>query len=347
MDTLINILMVIFWNLIIPTLIGYLFTDFIRQDGRDNLVLNFTFGFIAVIGMFQPITLVAIYLKLSLSLLTMIFKLLWVFLSIVSIIKNRKRFIRSIKRITEVLRRFNLFIAVAILLIIVQAYGYVSYEHIDDDDSFFVATATTSVLNDNLYIRSPYSGALYTDLPNRYILSPFSIFYAVMSKLTNLHATIYAHLYLPILLLLFVYLVYYLWGKEWFSSAKSIGVYLILISFLNIFGNYSEFTTQSFLLLRLWQGKAFLAAGMIPFILYLCYRLCKEEHVISLWIGLFLSASAASHVSSMGIFLAPVSIGCWALVDCIQTRKLKRLIAYLLCCLPCIIYGVIYLIISR
>ncbi len=341
-----NILLIVLWNLIIPTLIGFLITRLMKSDDKNNVAINFLFGFVAMLGIFQPITLIAIYLKLSLTLLTTSMKLLWGGLSIVSIVINYKRIFATINSIPIIVKKMNVYLFGALLLILLQAYSYIGYEHIDDDDAFFVATATTAVANDNLYVISPYSGAVYTKLPARYVLSPFSIYYAVMSKLTLLHATVYAHLFLPLVLLLFVYLVYYLWGKEWFDKSESLGIFLVLISIINIFGNYSEFTTQTFLLFRLWQGKAFLAAGVLPLLLYLCYKSRKENDYIIYMIGLFCTTLTASHVSSMGIFLAPVLIGCWALVDLIMTRKIMKLICYMVCCLPSILCGLLYIIIS-
>ncbi|KAB1438261.1 DUF6077 domain-containing protein [Candidatus Galacturonibacter soehngenii] len=340
-----NILLIVLWNLIVPILIGYLITKFMKSDDKNNIAINFLIGFIVMLGIFQPITLIAIYLKVSLTFLTMLVKLVWGTLSIVSIVINHKRIFVTMSHVTIVLKKFNIYLFGALLLIMLQGYSYIAYEHIDDDDAFFVATATTAVANDNLYVKSPYSGVTYKNLPDRYILSPFSIYYAVMSKLTLVHATVYAHLFLPLVLLLFVYMVYYLWGKEWFQKSESLGVYLVLISIINIFGNYSEFTTQSFLLFRLWQGKAFLAAGILPFLLYLCYKTRKEMEYL-FFIALFFGTLAASHVSSMGIFLAPLLIGCWALVDLIMTKKLTRLFCYMLCCLPSILCGLLYVIIS-
>jgi hypothetical protein len=346
METLMNILLIILWNVMIPSLIGYLVTHFMKKEDRDNIALNYVIGLIAVFGIFEPITLVAIYLKFSLTLLTNIMMFIWIVLSLVSIIINYKRFLGIVKRAPQVFGSFNIFMAGALLLILIQGYVYMEYEHIDDDDAFFVATATTAVEKNNLYVNSAYSGGVYGGLPTRYILSPFSIYYAVMNKLTGIHATIYAHLYLPIIILVFVYMIYYIWGRALFHNSRSIGMFLFLIGILNIFGNYSEFTTQSFLLLRLWQGKAVLAAGIIPFLLYVCYKLLKEEKQGAMWVVLFLTSSAASLVSSMGIFLAPLAIGCWGLVNLIQTRKIKKTFFYMVCCLPCIICGIIYIIIS-
>jgi uncharacterized membrane protein len=131
-----------------------------------------------------------------------------------------------------------------------------------------------------------------------------------------------------------------------FASSSEVGIFLFIICILNLFGNYSEFTTQSFLLLRVWQGKAILAAGIIPLIIYMCYRISADEKQRILWIFLFFTTSAACLVSSMGIFLAPISVGCWALVDLIKARKIKRTLTYFVCCLPCMVCGVIYILIS-
>lgn len=345
MEGLIKILWIILLNGIVPLLIGYLMTYFLKKEDRDNLALNYVLGLVIVFGIFEPITLIAIYLKLSLTLLTNTMSFIWIILCVLSILLNFKRFVNMSLKLPEIFKGFNLIMVVVVLLILLQAYVYVEYEHFDDDDSFFVATATTAVENNNLYVQSAYTGEVYGKLPTRYILSPFCIYFAVMTKLTGIHATIYAHLYLPVILLVFVYLIYYLWGKEFFNNSKSVGVFLFFICLMDIFGNYSEFTTQSFLLLRLWQGKAVLAAGIIPFIIYICYRMTKEENQNIFLIGLLMTCSTACLVSSMGIFLAPVAIGGWALVDLIRTKRIKKTILYLGCCLPCVICGMIYIII--
>jgi hypothetical protein len=318
----------------------------LKAEDKDNIALNYVLGVMVVMGLFEPITLIAIYLKLSFTLLVNVMQMVWIVLSIASIVLNYKRLFRIILKAPQLLRSFSVVMAVVILFILFQAYVYIGYEHVDDDDAFFVATATTTLENNNLYVNSAYSGGEYGTLPTRYILSPFSIYYAVMAKLTGLHPAIYAHLYLPVLMLLLVYFIYYIWGKVLFHDTKSVGIFLFFICVMNLFGNYSEFTTQSFLLLRLWQGKAVLAAGIIPFLLYICYRLTKDGDNKVLWLGMIMSTSAACLVSSMGIFLTPITIGCWALIELVRSRRVKNLLKYITCCLPCVICGIIYVIIS-
>ena len=79
-------------------------------------------------------------------------------------------------------------------LILIQLVVVVLYAHMDEDDAFYVGTATTAVETDTLYAYNPYTGAAYNVLPSRYILSPFPAFLAVTSRLCGgLHPAIVAH----------------------------------------------------------------------------------------------------------------------------------------------------------
>ena len=64
------------------------------------------------------------------------------------------------------------------ILILFQLVVVVLYAHMDEDDAFYVGTATTAVETDSLYAYNPYTGAAYNVLPSRYILSPFPAGYA-------------------------------------------------------------------------------------------------------------------------------------------------------------------------
>lgn len=91
-------------------------------------------------------------------------------------------------------KRFSWEMTAAILLILLQVAVLVFYAHMDADDSFYVGTATTAVETDTIFEVNPYTGALYQALPRRYVLSPFPVFLAVVSRLcAGLHPAIVAH----------------------------------------------------------------------------------------------------------------------------------------------------------
>ena len=95
---------------------------------------------------------------------------------------------------------------------------------------------------------------------------------------------------------------------------------------------------------RTWQGKAVLAGIFLP--LLICYGMTvfgKRSGEGSLPL-LFLANTGACLLSSMGIVLAPVAMGCVTLTACICRRDVSVLWKGALCCLPAVVLGIVYLI---
>ena len=68
------------------------------------------------------------------------------------------------------------------------------------------------------------------------------------------------------------YGIYYLIGYELFEKKhKSALLFVLIMSIINIYGNYSIRTTFSFLLFRIWQGKAVLCNIILPLLIYLFF----------------------------------------------------------------------------
>ena len=100
------------------------------------------------------------------------------------------------------------------ILILFQLVVVVLYAHMDEDDAFYVGTATTAVETDSLYAYNPYTGAAYNVLPSRYILSPFPAFLAVTSRLCGgLHPAIVAHTVFPAVFVFLAYVVLFQYSR--------------------------------------------------------------------------------------------------------------------------------------
>ena len=102
--------------------------------------------------------------------------------------------------------------------------------HMDADDCFYVATATTDVYTDTIFEVDPYTGTAYRALPRRYVLSPFPVFLAVVSQLSGrLHPAVMAHMVFPAVFLSMAYMVQAVLAKKWFPGEKKAqGIYLLL-----------------------------------------------------------------------------------------------------------------------
>lgn len=244
-------------------------------------------------------------------------------------------------------KHFSWEMATAILLILLQIAVLVFYAHMDADDSFYVGTATTAVQTDTIFEVNPYTGALYQALPRRYVLSPFPVFLAVVSRLcAGLHPAIVAHTIFPAVFLFLAYLVLYQYSSRFFKEDMGKkGMFMLLCSVLIWFSGYSVYNSETFTMVRIWQGKAVLAGVMLPWLFFLCMEIMGKEKPEYPWSTLFLTNGACCLLSSMGIMLAPLMMGCFILINLIKFRDSHRFFKSIVCCLPSLILGAAYILV--
>ena len=259
-------IMMLVFLLIIPILLGILATTFMKKE-KNNLILAFVIGYLIEFAICQLISVPMIFLEMKFTTLLYLYIGIIVFLSGVSIVINRKNFkdiiisnLNGIKSLPKLLT------IVAICIIFIQVYGLVGYMHEDADDAFYVGTATTTIYTNTLYKYSPTTGAEAGEqLLLRYRLGPFPLFHTIMSKVIDIHPTIFIHSIIPSIFIILTYAIFAEIGKKVFDEDnKKVLLFIIVLSILFIWGNYSRRTNFSMLLLRIWQGKAVLANIIIP-----------------------------------------------------------------------------------
>lgn len=233
-----------------------------------------------------------------------------------------------------------------LLLVVLQA-AYVSLGYlVNDDDAYYVATAQTSLDTDSMYAVDPYTGNDLSSFPARYVLSPFPMFVAFMSRLIGVKAPGLAHTLLPFILLIFVFFVLYMWAKKLFDNQRTAqNCFLFLSMVLLAFSNFSTHARGMMTFSRIWQGKAVLASILLPFLLLLGVKMVTESYEKKDWIFLLVVMFSSCLVSSMGIILSAVEIGIFALLASLQHRRWRELVLTVLCCLPNVIYAGIYVLI--
>lgn len=337
----------------LPFLLGLFYTGFLSGEDkeRNNILLHMAAGYMIMFGLFELVALPLSFMRQSLSLLTGVYGGVLILIALVSLAMNYRRIPRVAAQMFCSVKNFTLCIWAQLALIVMQIFVYMRYQYVNSDDSFFVASATTSLATDTIFAYNPYTGAEYAKLPTRYVLSPFYAFTATVGKVTKTHPAIVAHLVFMILFLLLAYAVYALVGRALFVyDMEKTGYFLILASGLHMFSAYSERTSGLFLLIRLWQGKAILAGILLPMILYMALRIyfkpCKTEESRADWILLFFLMSACCMVSSMGVMLGAVMLGILALYFAFRQKNARRLCYAVLCCLPNLLCAGIYLVIK-
>lgn len=337
--------LILFWMFIVPALIGTLVINQLFKENKTDLLLALVCGAICMMAVFYVLVMPMLFLKIPFHVLVICWCLMILLLCSLALIYNRKRFKEILSHNIFQLKILPWLTIVVVLLIMVQAFILTYYEHEDADDSFFVAAATTTVATDEIYQFDPFTGSDSYECPSRYVMSPFPVFVALISKLVLIHPAIVAHTLLPAILIPFSYVILAVIGKKLFPDRPSaVVLFLMFLCILNLFGNVSIYTNSTFLLFRIWQGKAVLANIVLPAIFYFSLKCMNGEKVFGAWLMLFSCVLAACLTSSMGLVLAPIMIVCMGLVFAFQNRKMSTFVYSIVCCAPCIICSIVSLI---
>ncbi len=336
-----------FWLIIVPAASGI---PLLRKNPRYTPGECFLAGYLFLFALAEILILPMYYLRMPLHVLVQLYAAASGLAALCGIFCLRKQAGRLAGDIKRSVRGASPYFWCALILIIMQMCILAVYAHFDADDAFYVATATTAVQTDSIFLVNPYTGFSYGDyVPSRYILSPFPIFLAVISRLCgDLHPAIMAHTVFPPVFQMLSYMILYQIGRRWFrEDAMRRGIFLFLAAALNCFSAYSIYNAGNFQMIRIWQGKALLAAAFIPMLFFLSLAVVMEEQPEYPWLLLFLANAGCCLLSSMGIILAPLVQGIFLLLALFRFRSLKRFLKGFLCCVPSLVFGVIYLFVLK
>lgn len=217
--------------------------------------------------------------------------------------------------------------------------------HMDADDCFYVATATTDVYTDTIFEVDPYTGTAYRALPRRYVLSPFPVFLAVVSQLSGrLHPAVMAHMVFPAVFLSMAYMVQAVLAKNGFPEKKRPRGSIFFWQLVSAVFPAILFTMrETFRWFVSGREKLF----WLPYFCRICfvcvYRFPRKKQEIS-WVPLVLANISCCLLSSMGVILAPLLTGCFFIISLIVRRDWKRVLVGFLCCLPSIALGIVYIL---
>ncbi len=347
MNLLIKGILAGFWLVVVPAVSG---VPFLRKNSRYTPGECFLTGYLFLFALAEIMILITYCLRTSLHTLVRCYAAAAGAAALWGILCLKKQARRLAADISSSVRGASPYFWCALILIFMQMCILAVYAHFDADDSFYVATATTAVQTDSIFAFNPYTGLSYRNyVPRRYVLSPFPIFLAVVSQLCGgFHPAIVAHTIFPPVFQMLSYMVFYQIGRRWYrEDSMRRGVFLFLTAALNCFSAYSVYNAANFQMIRIWQGKALLAAAFLPLLFFLSLSIVMEEQPEYPWTLLFLANTACCLLSSMGILLAPLVQGIFLLFALLRFRSPKRLLKGILCCAPSLILGVIYVFLLK
>lgn len=369
---IIKVLMLGVWMVLVPWGMGY----FALRAGRKNRVdggYAFCLGYMLMWALFQLIAVPVIIKEGEFPLVEFAFEAVSLTLAFAGLFlfllqlkdglwdkwRHPGREALKIGEIKEKALPLFLWAVFAAGLLFQMAQAYL-LAYADGDDAFYIPISLTASQGGSLYKSIPYTGET-CELNLRYGLAPFPVWVGFIASKCRVNAAVAAHSLMPLVLIPVTYVLYLEIGKGLCSGLDAgaekekrlrndvlLPLFMIFVTLLQIFGNYSIYPASTFLLTRTRQGKAALGNVILPFFILILYRMAEEvkrqgkargENV--LW--LMAAMTAGCLCSTMSGFLCSMLVMLTAFLIFLLYWKPLILLQGFLGCLPGIAYALLYL----
>lgn len=243
---------------------------------------------------------------------------------------------------------YGMLIFLAIAFQIFMAFYYSS---LDADDFYFNAQALSAQAYGTMYRIDANTGHP-GPIDIRHAMALFPMWEAYLSSVTGLHVSILVHRAIPVVLIPLSYYVIFLTGCQLFPDNRTRAlIFTLLINVWRVFGYVSYFTTETFFLLRTWQGKSAAGNIILPFIILMFLKMYADvkdsedtKDTKGLLFLLAITVLASGSSSSLATMLATGLIALLSILFGIATRKWKKSLNIMLTCIPGCAYILIYIL---
>lgn len=309
--TALSVIKLIFWLFCVPLFAGLIPYRFLPLHKRGFSIVLIS-GYLILFALFEivaiPCMLTIVYGAFYYC--VRIYTVTALLAAALGIVLGGREFIRREKKelaVRDIRNRkteevFYWFVFACIVLF--QMYMAVTNLFFDGDDAYYVVESLLAQQAGVMNTILPYTG-MSTTLDIRHALSVITMWEAFIAERCGVHATIVAHTVLPVAFLALTYLVYYQISKLLFTNRAQLvntvntsrskrepdhlllrPVFMIFLSLYQMFGNVSIYTPETFLMMRIWQGKSLTANLVLPLVFW-----------VMLWIGTDLWKGKPSGIS--------------------------------------------------
>lgn len=233
------------------------------------------------------------------------------------------------------------------LLLLLQLILGVCLAYEEGDDAFYVAISTSTEQSNFMYRSLPYTG-LATGLDARHGLAPFPIWIVYLARIAGMPAVTMAQVVFPLSVILMVYGVYYLLAEHLLADKRKwIPLFMIIVELMYLFGGYSNYSAENFLLVRATQGKSVIANVIIPMLIYLLFHLMtyierKQAPKVAYWLLLLFTMVAGCLCSTLGTLLTCMLVGVVGICTIVVYRKWKVIIPLMCSCVIPVVFALLY-----
>lgn len=286
--------------------------------------MTYVCGWFVSFFLFELTAVPFILLEQSFTLLVIVYTCIVALVLLLSLWQGRQLwrcYLAEVRQLKEMPLHVKLGWCVFYLIVLFQMVYAILYWHYDGDDAYYIATAVLTNTFDTMYLRDAYTGFIYP-LDVRHAFSPTPVYQAWLSRLSGIAPAVVAHTVLAWVWLGFMYCVYgqiasrILWNRKNYKP-----VFMILIAVWFLYGNVSLYTTETFAMTRIWQGKGLMAGMVIP-AMFLCLLYLAQESVSQgMWMLFLCVCVSAVLATSVSFMVVPTITGIAAVLIGIKKKK--------------------------
>ena len=218
-------------------------------------------------------------------------------------------------------------------------------QHCDGDDSRFVVNAVDILRTDTMFLTNPATGEaleIWQGELIKDVTAPWAVFIAWCAKLTGTHATVMAHTTLPLILFLVVFSIWWLLSEEFFKKEFFYRcLFIDVVILVTVYGGFSVYSEEVFMLSRIWQGKAVVASAGIPAAYLLGMWLYRRPNLWGYYVLPVVLGFSMCLMSGMGLIMSAMMFACIGLICGIAKRRLWVSLGCFAACVPSAVYYLI------
>lgn len=329
MSTIIGLFMTIVFLGILPMVIGQVWKNAL---GDNNGILTYLNGFISILAVFEFLGVPMVLLFIPLHIQIIVYTVVFAAITIVVLLKNRKK-IKLAFDVKPYLASFSkyewIYLALFVFIIAVELYFALLYDvgGWRSDDGTYTVISSSALHDDGFFLTDTTLGTYTRDIPKKYALCGIYIFYSYISAITGFSVAIVEHTICNALFLLISYGAFYLLAKSLFGDKRENRlIFLIILSVAFLFGLYSHYSITFRLFGVIWQGKAFLATFMIPFLLAIYPRFLRLKFSWENVVFLAVVSLATISLTMGGIIAIALIPGILTLLYMISNKTVKPIL---------------------
>ncbi|MGN1023447.1 MAG: DUF6077 domain-containing protein [Lachnospiraceae bacterium] len=359
-----KLLAFVLWAGILPFGTG-LFVSSFEAPSERKLHIIIAQGYLASFALFECLGLVVLFTTAlgNFALLVGLYGISVAALSVIGIVRVRKTgglAPSPVFHVFDVLKKkekwrpdpqalvFWLLFAALLAFELYMSYTHASY---DGDDAYYVAQSVQTWQTGTMYHYVPYTG-ITTELDGRHAMAMIPMWISAIATLCGTHPTIVTHSLIPIVFLpladiaAFCLIHALLHDKDSKKrTERMIPAFMSALALIQIFGNVSIYTPETFLLMRTWQGKTVFANIIVPLgfytLLLAAHRIGEGGSMRLPMILMLLVNVASGFCTAMAPMFAAFLFLAGSVFVSLAYRDREYWKKTILCCLPNVVYAAI------